>query len=296
MHKTVLLQETIDGLDIKTGYTIVDCTLNNGGHTIEILKRFGSNVNVIGIDADQSAIDRAEKRIGKRENFLTACDNFRNLDSVLASFGQDKVAGFIFDLGLSSDQLESSGRGFTFQKDEQLSMTFGLAGGEVNAKQIVNDWGEDTIATILSGYGEESFAPKIAKAIVHARKQKMIETTFELVVIIKSAVPIWYQKRKTHPATKTFQALRMAVNDEVSALEEALEKSFKHLKADGRIAIISFHSIEDRIVKKFFREKAKSGEGKLITKKPIVSTREEISENPRSRSAKLRIIEKLTAK
>lgn len=293
VHKSVLLQETIDGLDIKASDTIVDCTLNGGGHTSEVFKRFGDKVNVIGIDADQSAIDRAEKKIGKRKNFDTVCTNFRNLDAALQEVGAEKADKYIFDLGLSSDQLESSGRGFSFKKDEPLAMTFAVSGEEaVTAEQIVNDWSEESIAAILMGYGEESFAKKIAKAIVTERKTKKIETTTDLVKIIDIATPVWYQRKKTHPATKTFQALRIATNDEVSALEEGLAKAFEHLDGDGRIAVITFHSIEDRVVKQFFKQKANVGEGKLITKKPIIPTRDEVKDNPRSRSAKLRIIEK----
>ena len=295
MHKSVLLQETIDGLDIKEGDTVVDATLNGGGHTSEVLKRFGDKASVLGIDADQSAIERAEKKIGKRDNFVALCDNFRNLDRALASVNVDRAERFIFDLGLSSDQLQASGRGFSFQKDEPLRMTLASENesGALTAEQIVNDWSKETIEAILKGYGEESFAKQIAHAITEYRKEKKIETTTELVEIIKKATPFWYQKRKTHPATKTFQALRIATNDEVSALEEGLAKSFARLKEGGRIAVISFHSIEDRTVKIFFKERAKAGEAKLVTKKPITPRREEVLENPRARSAKLRIIEKI---
>ena len=295
MHKSVLLQETIDGLDIKEGDTVVDATLNGGGHTSEVLKRFGDKVSVLGIDADQSAIERAEKKIGKRDNFVALCDNFRNLDRALASVNGDKAEKFIFDLGLSSDQLQSSGRGFSFQKDEPLLMTFSSENESdaLTAGQVVNDWSKETIEAILKGYGEESFAKQIARAITEYRREKKIETTKDLVEIIRKATPFWYQKRKTHPATKTFQALRIATNDEVSALEEGLAKSFARLKEGGRIAVISFHSIEDRTVKIFFKERAKAGEAKIVTKKPITPRREEVLENPRARSAKLRIIEKI---
>lgn len=292
MHKSVLLNEVIEGLDIRAGDTIVDCTLNGGGHAGEVLKRF-DEVNVIGIDADQSAIDRAIRKIGKRENFDTVCTNFRHLDTALMQVKVDKADKYIFDLGLSSDQLESSGRGFSFKKDEPLIMTFATYGeGGVTAEQIVNDWSKESIEAILKGYGEEAFARKIAAAISEARQDKKIERTADLVEIIKKVTPTWYQRRKTHPATKTFQALRIATNDEVSALEEGLDKAFEHLNEEGRIAVITFHSIEDRVVKQYFKQKVKEGEGKLVTKKPIIPTRDEVKENPRSRSAKLRIIEK----
>lgn len=292
MHKSVLLQETIDGLDIKAGDTVVDATLGGGGHAEEILRRFGDEVAVVGIDADSRAIERAEKKIGRRDNFIAVCENFRNIDSALGSAGVEKADKFLFDLGLSSDQLQESGRGFSFQKDEPLLMTLASNPEKdaTTAEQIVNEWSAASLESIIKGYGEERFAKRIAEALVQARKSARIETAAKLAALIESAVP---RRGKIHPATKTFQALRIAVNDEISALEEGLSKSFARLKEGGRIAVISFHSIEDRVVKRFFKEIAKRGEGKIITKKPITPQREEILENPRARSAKLRIIEKI---
>ncbi len=292
MHKSVLLNETIDSLDIKEGAVIVDCTLNGGGHTGEMLKRYGDKVRFVGLDADQSAIDRALLSIGERENFTAVCTNFRHLDKALSELGIEEVDGLMFDLGFSSNQLES-GRGFTFQKDEPLQMTFAIGEGGLNAEEIVNTWGADSLETIIGSYGEESFAGRIARAIVQKREESRIETTFELVDVIRSAVPAWYRNRKINPATKTFQALRIAVNDEMQALTEGLDKAWGILKNGGRISVISFHSIEDRIVKHWMKDKGKSGEGKQITKKPIVPTRDETLDNPRSRSAKLRVIEKI---
>lgn len=293
MHKSVLLNETIDSLEIRAGDTIVDCTLNGGGHTFEMLKRYGDSITVIGLDADQSAIERAEKKIGKRDNFKAYSTNFRNLDDALSELGIPKAQGFMFDLGFSSNQLEESGRGFSFQKDEPLIMTFASGRGELTAEEIVNSWGADTLETIIKSYGEESFAKRIAKTIVSRRQASRIETTFDLVDVIRNAVPAWYRNKKTNPATKTFQALRIAVNDEMQALTEGLAKAWNHLEVGRRIAVISFHSIEDRIVKNWMRDKAKASEGKQITKKPIIPTRDEVLDNPRSRSAKLRIIEKI---
>jgi 16S rRNA (cytosine1402-N4)-methyltransferase len=292
MHKSVLLNETIDSLDIKPGDTIVDCTLNGGGHTIEMIKRYGDKVSFIGLDADQSAIDRARKAIGERDNFHAVCTNFRHLDKALSELGILEVDGFMFDLGFSSNQLES-GRGFTFQKDEPLQMTFAIGEGGISAEEIVNTWGADSLETIIQSYGEESFAGRIAKAIALRREEARIETTFQLVDVIRSAVPAWYRNRKINPATKTFQALRIAVNDEMQALTEGLNKAWASLKSGGRISVISFHSIEDRIVKHWMKDKGRSVEGKQITKKPIVPTRDEILDNPRSRSSKLRVIEKI---
>lgn len=294
-HKSVLLNETIDSLEIRAGDTIVDCTLNGGGHSSEMLRRYGDTITVIGLDADRSAIERAENKIGKRVNFKTYCTNFRDLDKALLEFGIANVEGFMFDLGLSSNQLEESGRGFSFQKNEPLIMTFASGDSTLTAEEIVNSWGADTLETIIKSYGEESFARRIAKAIVTRREGGRIETTYDLVDVIRSAVPAWYRQRKTNPATKTFQALRIAVNDEMQALVDGLSNAWEHLEVGRRISVISFHSIEDRIVKNWIRDKAKTGEGKQITKKPVVPTRDEVLDNPRSRSAKLRIIEKIKA-
>jgi len=292
-HIPVLLQEAIDGLDIKPGDIFVDGTLGGGGHMEEVCKRFGNTVVMIGIDLDPDAIARASARL---ECFKCpvrcAIGNFRNIDTILDSFGIKQADKILLDIGLSSNQFEDSGRGFSFQKDEPLIMSFGSQ-ANFTARDIVNDWDEKNIQAILKGYGEEQFAYKIAKAIVERREVKPIETTFDLVDIIKSVTPTFYHHRKIHPATKTFQALRIAVNDEIESLKEGIAKSFERLSPAGRLVVISFHSLEDRIVKQFFKDKEENGEGKRITKKPVIPTEEEIKENPRSRSAKLRIIEKI---
>lgn len=294
-HITVLLQQTIDGLDIEIGDIIVDGTLGGGGHSEEIARRHGDSVRIIGIDKDEPAIERSRVRLMRYKTpFSLHNDSFRNIDRVMEKEGLSEVHKILLDLGLSSNQFEESGRGFTFQKDEPLLMTFkeNLTEEDLTAKEIVNTWEEANIADIIYGYGGERYARRIAKAIVEAREKKPIETTFELVEIVKRATPASYHFRKIHPATKTFQALRITVNDEVGSLRDGLSKGFKALAKHGRMAIISFHSIEDRIVKNFYRDLAKAGEGILITKKPIVPSIEEVKENPRSRSAKLRIIEK----
>jgi 16S rRNA (cytosine1402-N4)-methyltransferase len=293
-HKTVLLHETINGLNLKENYVVLDCTLGGAGHTLAICEIYGADIRIIGIDADQSAIDRAKERLADAKckvSFHQA--NFRSLDRVLAEESVREVNAVIFDLGLSSDQLETSSKGFSFRKDEPLLMTYG--DGEIDglkAEHIVNEWQEENIELILRKYGEERFSFKIASAIVKERKGKPILTTGRLVEVIESAVPKWYRVRKTHYATKTFQALRMAVNDELQALEEGLRKAFEALHPGGRMAVITFHSIEDRIVKHFFKEMKISDKGRPVTKKPITPTLEEVKLNPRSRSAKLRILEK----
>lgn len=295
IHKTVLLQESIDGLDIKSGNIFVDGTLGGGGHSEEVARRFGDSVVMIGIDLDPEAIERATRRLSPlKPNIRYVQGSFRNIDTLLDSIGVGSVDKILLDIGLSSNQFEDSGRGFSFQKDEPLLMSFKkeLTDEDLTAKEIVNTWDLENIATILKGYGEEEFSWKIAKAIVARREEKPIETTFDLVEIIKIATPKWYHHKKIHPATKTFQALRITVNDEIESLKEGIAKSFERLSSNGRLAVISFHSIEDRVVKNFYKEKIVQEIARGITKKPIIPTAEEIKENPRSRSAKLRIIEK----
>ncbi|MFH0755185.1 MAG: 16S rRNA (cytosine(1402)-N(4))-methyltransferase RsmH [bacterium] len=294
IHKTVLLNEVIEKLNLKKGAVYFDGTLGGAGHSLKICSDFGNNVRIIAVDKDISAIKNAQEKFSKlncQTDFILS--DFRDLDIVLTNLNIKKVDGILFDLGLSSDQLENSNRGFTFKNNESLLMTFSENKQKVNAKIILNNWSEETIADILFGYSDEKYSRKIAKAIVLARKIKTIKTTFDLIEIIKNAVPRNYQKGKIHFATKTFQSLRIAVNDEITALKEGMEKGWGFLKNGGRIAIISFHSVEDREVKNFFKDKVKKGEGKLINKKPIISSEKERKENPRSRSAKLRVIEKI---
>ncbi len=297
VHTTVLLHESIDGLNL-TGKeaVVVDATINGGGHSEEIAKRYGDKVTIIGIDMDADALERAKARLDAvGAKYQLAQSNFRNLDTVLRNRSVDAIDGILFDLGLSSNQFEDSGRGFTFQKDEPLLMTFkkNPEGIEITAGQIVNEWQEENIADVIFGYGEERYARRIAKKIVEARATAPIKTTFQLVEIIRSAVPGFYQHGKTHFATKTFQALRITANDEVQALREGLLKGFGHLKSGGRMSVISFHSIEDRIVKRFFQDMQEQDKAKIITKKPISPSQKELTENRRARSAKLRILERI---
>ncbi len=292
-HLSVLLQESIEGLELAKGETLLDCTFGGGGHSSLALSK-NPEIQVIALDQDKEALHRAEALgsfAGKNIKFLNY--NFREIDKALDEVGVHKVDAILFDLGTSVDQIHDSGRGFTFQKDEPLLMTLSSdIENSLTARDIVNTWQEETLETILKGFGEERFARRIAKAIVEAREEKPIETTFELVEIVKRATPKMYHFKKIHPATKTFQAIRIAVNDELNALEEALKKSFEHLNLKGRVAVISFHSLEDRIVKKYFRSLEDSGKGKRITKRPITPSEEEKKNNPKSRSAKLRIFEK----
>jgi len=296
VHETVLLKETVDGLNLKEGNVVFDGTLGGGGHSAYVAEKFGSKVKIIAVDRDSDALKRAEARLKSvNANYSLGLSDYRNIDQVLDKQKIEKVQGIILDLGLSSNQLDESGRGFSFKNDEPLLMTFAspLENPVVTAKTVVNDWGEETLADIIYGYADERYAKRIAKKIIENREEKEIRTTGELVEIIKQAVPVAYRRGKIHFATKTFQAIRMAVNDELGALQEGLRKGFEKLCNKGRLAVISFHSGEDRIVKNYFRDQVKNKNAVLINKKPIIATEEEIIKNPRSRSAKLRIIEKI---
>lgn len=300
VHKTVLLNETIEGLNLSDKSTVLDCTFGGGGHSLQICKKY-RGVKIVALDQDKSAFEKAKSKFqGLKCDITFVNANFRDLDKVLQSspmsdIGETKVDGIILDLGLSSDQLENSGRGFSFMKDEPLLMTMkeNPLPEDITAYDVVNTWEEKNLADIIYGYGEEKFSRRIAKAIVEARLKKEIKSTFELVKIIEDAVPSGYRKQRLHFATRTFQALRIAVNDELGSLEVGLQKGFEALKKGGRMSVISFHSLEDRIVKRFYQDKVKDGKAKFINKKPILASEEELKINPRARSAKLRILEKI---
>ena len=295
MHIPVLLHEVIEGMALSKGATAIDMTLGGGGYAKAMCQAVGSSGTVIGLDEDGAAIERATDACSEEhctKIFVQA--NFRNLDDVLAERNIASVDAIAFDLGLSSFQIESSGRGFSFLRDEPLSMMFSDKedGRPFSAETIINEWGEEVLANIIFGYGEERFARRIAKAIVDTRVKSPIRTTADLVAVIKASVPGRYANGPIHPATRTFQALRIAVNDELTALTEGLAAAYKAAKPGGRIVVVSFHSLEDRIVKNFFRERAAEDEAIILTKKPVIPTDKEIRTNPRSRSAKLRILEK----
>ncbi|MEK7558217.1 MAG: 16S rRNA (cytosine(1402)-N(4))-methyltransferase RsmH [Patescibacteria group bacterium] len=296
MHTPVLLHEVILGLSPKRGETVLDGTLGGGGHAEALLKAIGPKGTLIGLDVDQEAILRVKKRTknmpGKK---IFVRENFRNLVRVLKRKKIAPVDKVLFDLGLSSYQLESSDRGFSFLRDSPLRMTFGKNKKRYifTAYEIANEWEENNLKEIIFHYGEEKFAGRIARAIVGARENGAIKTSGALAEIIKSAVPGWYRRGRIHPATKTFQAIRIAVNDELGALKEGIVAAVAALKKDGRIAVISFHSLEDRIVKQFFKKYKDEDTLSILTKKPIVPGREEVERNPRSRSAKLRIAQKI---
>ena len=306
-HRSVLLNEIAENLNLKKGSLVVDGTFGGGGHSAEICRRI-KGVKIIAIDEDKNAWRSAEDKFTNLHYDITFVNgNFRNLTEILREKNVASVDAILLDLGLSSDQLENSGRGFSFMRDEPLLMTMkeNPRPEDLTAQDVVNTWSEQSIADIIYGYGEEKYSRRIAKAIVEARKKKKIATTSDLVEIIKSAVPEGKRGKggkgghtkgrasKIHPATRTFQALRIAVNDELGALEAGLRDGFAALGSGGRMLVISFHSLEDRIVKKFYKAKKEEGKAKLINKKPIIVGEEELRDNPRARSAKLRILEKI---
>ncbi|MBP7831792.1 MAG: 16S rRNA (cytosine(1402)-N(4))-methyltransferase RsmH [Candidatus Pacebacteria bacterium] len=299
-HETVLLEESVQALAVKAGGTYVDGTFGRGGHSKAILAA-ADNVTLVAFDKDEAAIERGRKELletadgtdATNDNIILLHESFAKMGDAIKALDIKAVDGILLDLGFSSDQLED-GRGLTFQKDEPLLMFLGTGekSPEENAMDVVNRLDAGELENILREYGEEKHARLISEAIVKERRLDVITTTGRLVKIIENAAGRWYKKEKIHPATRTFQALRIYVNDELGELERALKNGFEMLAPKGRFAVISFHSLEDRIVKNFFKEKATEKKGTLIVKKPMIPTNEEVSRNRRSRSAKLRIIEK----
>ncbi|GBE16997.1 ribosomal RNA small subunit methyltransferase H [bacterium BMS3Abin15] len=351
IHKPVLLKESLEGLNLKNGNIVVDATLGGGGHSVAILSKIFPDGKLVAIDADKEAIERFQflispPRVDERfprveagnseflnkhqlqkseieKNIILASDNFANLKNILRELKIEKVDAIIADLGLSSDQIENAERGFSFQKDSELDMRMDQE-SQLTAKEVVNTYSKEDLEKILWEYGEEKYAGMIAEKIVEKRKVKALVTTFELVKAIDEIVPEKYKHQKIHQATRTFQALRIEVNGELDNLKEFISQAIELLKLKGRLVIISFHSLEDRIVKNIFRENARGcicppaslrealrtgppekseflygfkrrpkPTVKIITKKPVMPSEEEIRDNPRSRSAKLRIIERI---
>ncbi|KKP57368.1 MAG: Ribosomal RNA small subunit methyltransferase H [Candidatus Moranbacteria bacterium GW2011_GWF1_34_10] len=313
IHKSVLLKEVLEGLNLKDGMLAIDATLGGGGHSLEILKRILPNGKLIAIDRDSEALERFKNKIKKEnlnikeENLILVKDNFGNLESILESLKIEKVDAIMADFGLSSDQLEDKERGFSFNSETQLDMRMNKS-QELTARDIVNKYSREDLNRIIRDLGEEKLASRVAQKIIEAREVKEINNTDELVKIISQAIPEKYKHRKIHWATKTFQAIRMEVNQELESIEKFTSAAIGKLNKGGRLAVISFHSGEDRIVKNIFKEAqvncicpiefpicqcTKRATIKIITKKPITALAEELKENPRARSAKLRIIEKI---
>lgn len=294
-HHTVLLHEATEGLMLNPGSVVVDATGGAGGHSGQILTSLKGKGTLVVIDSDPEMVVKLKKRLVPKGVALhVVCGNFRNITEVMAHQGVSEAHAILADLGWNSEQFETEGKGFSFQKNEPLLMTYGdPLKAPFTAHDIVNTWKEEAIADALYAYADERFARRIAHEIVMARKDNDIATTDDLVACIRKAVPKRYQQGRTHPATKTFQALRIAVNDELDALNDFIQSSVELLISKGRLAIISFHSIEDRIVKQAYRALEKEGIGKIVTKKPIAASEEELARNPRARSATLRIFEKI---
>jgi len=296
-HITVLQHEATQQLNLSKGSVVVDCTLGSGGHAEEILPIIGKTGTYIGTDADITAIAANDHLHSDYEATVQLVhSNFRDIKKVLEELKIDSVDAILADLGWRMEQFDGSSgekRGFSFKEDEPLHMTFGSPKDYLfTAYDIINDWDEEDIANVIFAYGEEHFSRRIARKIVEVRKENEITSSLQLAEIVFQAVPGPYRRKKTHPATKTFQALRIAVNDEFAALRELLSQGMEVLKPGGKMVIISFHSLEDRIVKHTFKEFARDQIGILVHKKPIEPSSQEQAENPRARSAKLRTIEK----
>lgn len=309
-HKSVLLKETIQGLNIKEDGTYVDGTLGGGGHAFYVCERLSDKGRFIGIDQDAAAIQAASIRLLPYQDKLKldiVRSNYDKTPQVLKELGVDGVDGLVLDLGVSSYQLDTPERGFTYREDATLDMRMDQR-QQMTAKDIVNDYSEMELYRVIRDYGEEKFAKNIAKHICMARQNKVIETTFELNDIIKAAIPIRARSAGGHPSKKTYQAIRIELNHELTILEQSIDQMIELLKPGGRICIITFHSLEDRIVKRIFKTNenpctcppdfplcvcGKVSKGKVITRKPILPSEEEIAENRRSKSAKLRIFERI---
>ena len=306
-HVSVLLNECIEGLKIKENGIYVDGTLGGGGHSLEIVKRLGESGRLIGIDQDTDALKAAGERLKDYSDKVTYVhSNFENVRQALNDLGIEKADGFLIDIGVSSFQLDEAERGFSYMQDAPLDMRMDTR-QELTAADVVNTYSENELFKIIKDYGEDKFAKNIAKHIVLARKEKPLETTKELSEVIKRAIPMKVQAKGGHPAKKTFQAIRIEVNQELTVLKESIDKMIDLLKPNGRICIITFHSLEDRIVKTKFRENenpctcppnfpvcvcGKKSKGKVITRKPIIPSEDEIEENKRAKSSKLRIFER----
>lgn len=306
-HETVLLKETVDGLEVKPDGIYVDCTLGGAGHSHYLLSQLSENGHLFAFDQDETAIKHAKQKLESYKEQVTFIQsNFRYLKEELLERGIEEVDGVIFDLGVSSPQLDTPERGFSYHNDAPLDMRMDQTAG-LSAFEVVNEWSFNDLVRIFFRYGEEKFSKQIARKIEAYREKKPIETTLELVDIIKDAIPAPARRKGGHPAKRTFQAIRIAVNDEMKVFEDAIEQAIEMTKPSGRISVITFHSLEDRICKSTFKEWSKGPELppglpiipeeykpklKLITRKPITASESELEKNNRARSAKLRIAEK----
>lgn len=308
VHKTVLKEEAIQGLNIDPAGTYVDCTVGGGGHSLSIVSQLNENGRLIAFDQDIQALEAAKERLAEHTSKITFVHaNFRQLKEKLSELEIEKIDGILFDLGVSSPQLDHGERGFSYHKDAMLDMRMNQ-NQSLHAKEIVNEWSYNDLVSIFFKYGEERFSKQIARKIEAAREEKLIETTEQLVEIIKQAIPAPARRKGGHPAKRIFQALRIAVNDELGAFNDALHDAAEVVGMQGRVVVITFHSLEDRICKQAFKQwstpkslpknlpvlpEENIAPFHLITKKPIVPSEEELEDNLRARSAKLRIAEKV---
>ena len=306
-HYSVLLDETMDGLNIKENGIYVDGTLGGGGHSYHIASKLGKDGRLIGIDQDEAAIQAASERLNPfKDNVTIVRSNYENVKMVLDELGIDHVDGMVLDLGVSSYQLDERNRGFSYIGDAALDMRMDKS-NPISAKEVVNEYSEMELFKIIRDYGEDKFAKNIAKHIVTRRKEKPFETTGELIEAIKAAIPAKVRANTGHPAKKTFQAIRIEVNKELEVLEDSIDEMISLLSDEGRLSIITFHSLEDRIVKNKFRDNenpctcpkefpvcvcGEKPRGKQVTRKPVLPSDQELEENSRSKSAKLRVFEK----
>ena len=306
-HKSVLLQETIEGLMIKPEGTYVDGTLGGAGHSSVIASKLNSLGRLVGFDQDEDAIKASTEKLKGYDNVTIVRSNYRNMKEELNNLGINKVDGIMLDLGVSSYQLDTIERGFSYKEEAPLDMRMDNR-NEMTARDIVNNYSQGDLFRIIRDYGEDKFAANIAKHIVTYRENKPIETTTELAEIVKAAIPMKFRKQGGHPAKQTFQAIRIELNGELTVLKESLMEMIDMLNPGGRICIITFHSLEDRIVKNIFKDAenpctcpknfpvcvcGNKSKGKIITRKPIVPSEEELDYNPRSKSSKLRIFERI---
>lgn len=306
-HVTVLLEETVDAVVTHPEGTYVDCTLGGAGHSQRVLQKLDISGKLIAFDQDEKAIRHAEDLIGQDERVTLVNRNFEALEETLTQINQLPVKGILFDLGVSSPQLDEAERGFSYMQDAPLDMRMDTS-RPLTAREMVNQWSEAELAHVIWKYGEEKWSKRIAQFIVQKRSERPIETTGDLVEVIKAAMPAAVRRNGPHPAKRTFQALRIAVNDELGVLDRVLDQALRCLDHGGRVGVITFHSLEDRIVKERMQswlgrctcppelpvcQCGAKATAKLLTRKPILPTEEEIEQNPRSRSAKLRVAEKI---
>lgn len=305
-HVSVLLNETVDKLDIKPDGTYVDCTLGGAGHSLYLVQQLNEDGHLIAIDQDETAIQHAKNILKDHIHKVTFVqDNFRNLEHILETLDISKVDGVLYDLGVSSPQLDTPERGFSYHYDAKLDMRMDQT-QSLSAYEVINEWPYEQLVKIFFRYGEEKFSKQIARKIEARRENAPIETTFELVDLIKEGIPAAKRRKGGHPAKRVFQAVRIAVNDELGAFEESIEAAIQHVKVGGRISVITFHSLEDRLCKQVFQEYEKGPDVprglpvvpeeyqpklKRVNRKPIISNDKELEENNRARSAKLRVAE-----